>query len=311
MIGRVQNLSSTSDPQPYLVKTLKTILMSNHEIQKTTPSKNSLSLSNQPNKLIGEWIQNESEYQVALTYGEKRIGNFGREDMTNLVELMAQWRIHLGVTSDPTEQELIIICQFVYDNFKTFTLADIRLAMNWAIAGKIDLGFISQKTFSSFYVSKAINAYSDQKRHHFNTLMERREQQLRRSEIENKKELTPLEKADEFKTLIVSMYQGYRSGGIFYDFGDFIYDWLKNTKQIDQSDKSNIQAAVVYGKEKYRKEKQKNNVAVLARAVAPKKEPENQEQMEKKYAREYIIIQYFEKYSLGEIIQKIKPEQFQ
>jgi len=31
---------------------------------------------------------------------------------------------------------------------------------------------------------------------------------------------------------------------------------------------------------------------------------------QKKYAREYIIKKYFDKYTIGEIISKIKPSQF-
>ncbi len=77
-------------------------------------------MSVKQNKLIGDWIQNEVEYEVAKTFDGKRIGQYTKEDMTKLVELMAHWRVLLGVTSDSTEIELVVICQFVYDNFKKY-----------------------------------------------------------------------------------------------------------------------------------------------------------------------------------------------
>ena len=88
------------------------------------------------NVLIGDWIRNDTEIAVAQTFSEKRIGSFDREDMAKLVEVMAKWRVLLGVNNDSSETELIVICQFVYDNFKKFTLMDIKLAMNWAVSGK-------------------------------------------------------------------------------------------------------------------------------------------------------------------------------
>jgi hypothetical protein len=37
---------------------------------------------------------------------------------------------------------------------------------------------------------------------------------------------------------------------------------------------------------------------------------DNKEERQKKYAREYMIKKYFDKYTLGEIIAKIKTDQF-
>ena len=281
--------------------------MSN-QLQKT-PSSNSQALSKRQNNLIGEWIQNDTEYAIAQTYSEKRIGDFNREDMTKLVELMAQWRLLLGVTSESTEQELIVICQFVYDNFKKFTLSDIRLAMNWTISGKIDVGFVSQKSISSYYVSKAINAYEEHKREIFNNFMERRDRHLQRQQINAKVEPTPQEKANTFKDLIVGMYKSHQNNLQFYDFGDFVYNWLKQTNQIKATPEE-INAAVFYGQEKYRAERRGEAAANIMKQMVTNDVPDNKEDRQKKYAREYMIVKYFERHTIGEIVSKIHPSQF-
>jgi len=281
--------------------------MSN-EIQKATQSSNSLERSSGQSKLIGDWITNEAEYSVARTYEGKRIEDFNHEDMKKLVEVMALWRHHLGVTSDPTEQELIVICQFVYDNFKRFTLADIRLAMNWAIAGKIDVGFVTQKNISSYYVSKALNAYGEAKRSIYNELMENRDRILERRSLEKSVQHTPAEKANQFREYIVSLYQGYKQGGYFYDIGDFAYNWLKKTNQLKLS-KEHIDAAVAYGKQaasKIRQADAGSAAALLRQSIAK----ESREQSEKRLAREYILMQYFDALSLPQIIDRISIKDF-
>lgn len=266
-------------------------------------------MSTRQNKLIGDWIKNELELEIAKTYEHKKIGDYTKEDMTKLVELMAHWRLLLGVTTDSTEMELVVICQFVYDNFKKFTLPDIRMAMNWAISGKIDIGFVSQKTLSSFYVSKVLNAYNEEKRHIFNDMMERRERHLQRMAVDTKPEVTNVEKANSFKEMLVSIYQSHREGRPFYDFNDFIYNWLKRTGQL-QASQEDINAAVFYGQEKYREERRQQNAVNILRQLSNLDTKDNKEEKQKKYAREYMIKKYLDKYTLGEIVSKIKPDQF-
>lgn len=276
------------------------------ELQKTTNSNNSLTQYNGQNSLIGDWIKTETELAIAKTYAEKKIGDFTREDMTKLVEIMAQWRILLGVTSDPTEQELIIICQFMYDNFKKFTLSDVRLAMNWAIAGKFDVGFVTLKNINSYYVSRVMNAYDEYKRQIFNGFMEEREKMRRRQEIDKPRTLTNQEKAETFKDFVVSMYRAYQGDGLLYDVGDSLYDWIKRTGQLNPN-KQEIQEAVEYGRRRFNEEMQEKNLKNLLTEALDKKSKEDQQ---RKYAREYIIRLYFERMTLGEILRKIDVSQF-
>ncbi len=257
------------------------------------------------NNIIGSWVQSEDDNAIAKTYLDKKIGDFDREDMKLLVEVMAQWRVLLGVTSDSTENELIIICQFLYDNFKKYTLADIKLAMNWTISGKLDVGYVSQKTISSYYISRALNAYDEYKRNIYNNMMQRRDNYLNRVEMEQKPELTADDKANNFKNLILGLYDSFQKGNFFVDFGDFVYNWLKKTNQIT-NDKAVIAAAVKYGKEQFIEQRRNENIQRLVKAI----EPESREFREKKLARHYIITIYFKENTIQSIINKINPSQF-
>lgn len=280
--------------------------MSN-ELQRQTSYSNSITQYKEQNKLIGAWIKNEDELQVANTYQEKKIGNYDREDMARLVEVMAQWRILLGVTSDASEHELIIICQFIYDNFKKFTLSDVKLAMNWSISGKIDVGFVTQKNISSYYISRALNAYDEEKRRIYNQLMYEREKHINRMKQEQKPEITPIDKANSFKDYIVSMFQSYKDGKIVFDLADMAYNWLKRTEQISL-DKKVISEAIDYGKRKYLEEKQKEiKNSLQANLFASN---ESREEREKKLARSYMIMHYFDNIDLPTLVSRIKVEQF-
>ncbi len=243
---------------------------------------------------------------MACTYGEKRLGDFNREDMTRLVEVMAKWRLLLGVTTESTDQELIVICQFVYDNFKHFTLSDISLCMNWAISGKIEIGYVTQKTISSFYVSKALNAYEDKKRQMVNQIMENKERHLINEAINTPKPVTQAEKANAFKEYIVSLFEAYSNGGLFYDVDDSAYNWLKKQGLVNPT-KEQIAAALRYGEDRYKNAQKGQSLRDIMQQSFMKKEKEEQI---KKFAREFIVMQIFEEQGIGPIVIKIKAEQF-
>ena len=117
---------------------------------------------------------------------------------------------------------------------------------------------------------------------------------------------TPKEKAETFKDFVVSMYKAYQNDSLLYDVGDSLYDWIKRTGQLNPT-KEEVQAAVEYGKEKYSEVMRERNLRqILSEAVDNK----TKEEQQKKFAREYIIRLYFERYTLGEIINKIELTQF-
>lgn len=226
--------------------------------------------------------------------------------MTMLVELMAQWRIHIGFTGDAMDNELVFICQFLYDNFKHFTISDIRLAMNWAINGKLDLSYVSTKTLSSLYVSKALNLYEEEKRRIVNQISEQKQRYIRNLELSSKIEQTPLDKANSFKEHIISVYEKYKSDGILIDIGDLIYTWIRKNKIIEIN-AVDVEKATSYAQEKYLAERMNQS---YKNTIVGNIDDSAKEIRKKKLAREYIIAKYFDSVNVINIINSIKVQQF-
>ena len=231
--------------------------------------------------------------------------------MTELVELMAKWKVLLGAVNEATSAELILICQFIYDNFKKFTLEDIKMAMNWAISGKINMSFVSTKSISALYVSKALQLYEEEKKNIINKIALNKANYERKESISNNSNATPEDKANIFKELIIDVYKNYKQKNNFQDFKDFVYDWIKNNKIFIPS-KTIIQEAMIYGETKNRelKELEKEDKRKVF-SVIKYFESQDDEYRKKKFARQYIVIQFFNKINnLEELLSYIKIQQF-
>jgi hypothetical protein len=263
--------------------------------------------STKPNKLIGNWITSREEHEIALTMGEKRIGQFDRKDMEDIVDVLAQWRLMLGVTSDTTQEELIFITQFIYDNYKHLTLSDIKMAKTWAIMGRVDVGFVTQKTFSSYYISRSINAYEDEKRRIINEIDTKRERYEMRMAIEKPTPISPEQRMKSFQEHIVTMYQSYHDGNEPYDIGDLVYNWLKEVK-LANPNQNEVNEAMIYANEKLREHNYEKNKHLKTKIAFD--ENMSEENLKKKFARSFIRNKIFDKYPLSTIISKIMIEQF-
>jgi hypothetical protein len=82
--------------------------------------------------------------------------------------------------------------------------------MNWAISGKIDMQFVSTKSISAMYVSKALNQYEDEKRAIVQRIAESKEAYERKKSREQNIEVSPQEKANSFKNILLDAYNDFR-----------------------------------------------------------------------------------------------------
>jgi len=269
---------------------------------------NSISQYKGQNLLIGDWIKNDADLMVVETFSEKRIGDFNKDDMKGLVDIMGKWRFLLGVQSESSDSELIFICQFIYDEFKKFTLSDIRLAMSWAISGKTDMTFVSQKSLSAAYVSKAIQAYEDEKRSIVKRIAYDKEAYERNKHVNEPLNISPEEQANTFLSILIDAYNKYKEKGDFYDFGDFIYNWMKKHK-IANITKQLVNDAMIYGETRYRefKAEQKHEAGMKRIKIMDTGDDESNK---KKFAREYIIRKFFDKVEFEQLVKLVKVEQF-
>jgi len=278
--------------------------MSNHELQKAESS-DLQKQSEKPNKLIGNWIINQQEYQIAQSMTQKKIGKFNREEMGNIVDILAQWRLLLGVTSDATQEELIFITQFLYDNYKHLTLSDLKMAKDWSITSKIDVGFVTQKTFSSYYIARCLNAYEEEKRRIINEINERKDRYEAKKALENPMRISPEEEAKSFKDYLLTLYKSYSEDREFYDLADMVYNWGKSVGLINPTNKE-VSDALIYATERLREYKQSENRLIASKNI----DTMDDETRKKKFARVFVITNMFRKHPVSELIQKINIEYF-
>jgi len=262
--------------------------------------------SKKPNNLIGDWIKNNEQLTIAQTFSEKRISQFNKTDMAELVDLIAKWQIMLGIGSDSTEQELIFICQFIYDNFGSLTLTDINNASNLVVSQKIKLEYTSQRKITALYVSKSLNAYIDYKTDLYNEILANKRKYLEKLEDSKVRVLTASEKANDFKNHIIAMYKNFEESGWTIDFGDFVYEWMKKLNLIN--DKI-IPEALAYAETRYIDDKKTPNSFAMQIKMGLNN-IESVKFQKKKYAREYVINNFFQCNDILDIILLIKQEQF-
>lgn len=275
-----------------------------NEIEKAAFSNLPIALS-KPNELIGDWIKDDLELSVAQTFSDKKIRDYDEKDMEAMVDLFGKWHFLMGYSSPVTQVELSFICQFVYDNFKEYTMADLSLAMNWAISGKVDLTYVSQQKISALYVSKVLKVYVEKKAAIANEIFQNKQKALTLKE--SQKEVSSTDKANIFKEYLISCYEMYKLNGSFWDLPESIYKWMKKTKIVVPT-QSDIDAAMQYGKDKLKAVKSKQATEHMIDKLKP--EIKDPEEKIKRYAREYIVCQQFEKKDISELIKAIKIDYF-
>jgi hypothetical protein len=258
------------------------------------------------NPLIGNWVKNGEELAIAQTMGEKKISQFTKTDMAGLVSLLGQWKVLLGSANEISDAELIFVCQFIYDNFGRFTLSDVKIAMNMAISGKLDIQFVSQKTISALYISKCLNSFEEYKAKIINDLAYKREKHENQLSIEASKNSTQDEKATIHKEYLVSMYNTYKNTGTINDYGDFIYKWMRH-EDILVPNSQDVVDAVAAAQERFIKERNLESNVIGSKL---KPDEKSDEEKKKRFAREFLVMRIMERTNVIELLKQVKIEYF-
>jgi len=294
-------MSNSFAPQPYSRRnTLNNIYMSNNEIVKAASSELQKA-SNVPNPLSGPWARTAEQIAIAKTYEGRRIRDFDTAEMEMLVEVIGLWRFNIGAANDSTADELVIVCRFIYDNFGHFTLNDIREAMNMVVSGNLTVEYVSMKSLSPYYVSKALRVYEEYKRGVVNELALEKENYIRRAEQRKKIEITPEERAENFKNHLLEVYADYKKTGRVTDIGDMIYTWGRSAGLVKTSDDV-VKAALEFADARYKEFKQSEGILWGA--------SDTDVNMKKKFAREYVLKTFFDKWDIKSLAEFVKVEQF-
>ena len=249
--------------------------------------------------------KNSEELAIAQTMSEKKISQFKKSEMAGLVSLLGQWKVLLGSTTEISDAELIFVCQFIYDNFGRFTLSDVKIAMQMAISGKLNIEYVSQKTISGLYISKCLNSFEEYKARIINELAYKKEKHDNQLSIEASKNATQEQKATIHKEYLVSMFNTYKNTGVINDYGDFIYKWMRY-ENILAPNNQDVADAVAAAQERLTKERNLDN------SIGNKLKPEEKSDDEKKkrFAREFLVMRIFERNDIIELLKLVKLEYF-
>ena len=249
--------------------------------------------------------KNSEELAIAQTMSEKKISQFNKSDMAGLVSLLGQWKVLLGSNTEISDAELIFVCQFIYDNFGRFTLSDVKITMQMAICGKLNIEYVSQKTISGLYISKCLNSYEEYKARIINELAYKKQKHENQLSIEASKNASQEQKATIHKEYLVSMYNSYKNNGVINDYGDFIYKWMKQ-ESILAPNNQDVTDALTAAQERLTKERNLDN------SIGNKLKPEEKsdEEKKKRFAREFLVMRIFESNDIIELLKLVKLEYF-
>lgn len=244
--------------------------------------------------MIGAWASNEVEKHIAISLSEKRIRHYTNTDMAKLMELIGEWRFLLGVSSQASERELIMMTKYVAESYPQLTYTDIRTTMMLALQGKLDIPFTPMVNFSAKYVSDCINDYTYTKSRFVNDALYK--QSLKESRNEKPKKYTPEERMNMFASILSVAYNMAQNLNEVMDFEDRIYKWLRYTKQVTMT-QEDISEAMKFGEKKYQ------------RVYGANRDTDSEHRI-KKYGREHVVVKYFLSVPLSQIMSKLNTEYF-
>jgi hypothetical protein len=248
--------------------------------------------------LIGAWAKSEIELKIARSFSEKRIGSYKNADMKVLVRLIGQWWLLSGVNNEANAKELIVIANYIHDNYQNLTYTDIELSMSMTINGSLIMEYEPFIRLSASYISKCINAYMKYKSMVVNEALQKTEAYHQRKEVEKKhQEITPEQRMQIFSEILETSYKMAKEKGEILDFESRMYSWLRATKQIRMS-QPDVDEAINFGRTKYKK----------LYGDQPVNKPK--EDIIKKFGREHVVVRYFLETPLTKILEYLTPEYF-
>jgi hypothetical protein len=235
------------------------------------------------------------------------LSKLGGNYLDSLMDILAKWRWMSGINTnnqseDDIAKELALIGKFIISEYSNVTLEEINLAINLSLTNKLDCDVRTFNTFSPMYVSRILNAYMEYRREMYTELMKRKENLDNKKLMEKKP--TPKEKMDGMIDLIRYFYEAYKEKGIIEDYFNALYNYFRRTNKINPN-KELVKEALEYAKVKVIEHNNTYGDFLMG------KEKPNNENLEKRYARNYCIQKLFDTINLEEFIKTIKIEEFE
>jgi len=237
---------------------------------------------------IGNLIPNLNKTTVKIydAYKSmKRIQDFSsNNEMNQLVETIGQWAFYLGLSQKTSDKEIILLAQFIKENYGTFNLTDIQEAVKMSATDKLGIEVEHYGNISPSYISKILNAYKGKR----GAIIVNTNQKI--GEAQRKLDVkipTKQESIDNMKLIISGAWETVHSQKeVYQDFGDCIYNFIKKNKLIVVNDKL-VQDSMSYAKKVIQKEQREMSISsAINNSPFVKMDSET---LRRKKAREFVV----------------------
>jgi hypothetical protein len=255
-----------------------------------------------PKNSLVEVVRNNEELAFVNAFeGKIKISEL---DISLVIDLLARWRFYLGINSNNQDEndialELSTIAFFIKSNYAHLTIEEINLGIDLSLTSVLEVDIKTYNTFSTIYVASILNAYIKYKRKLYNELYYRKEIKELKDDYYNP---TSEERMESMIEMILTFYNEYKKNGFINDIFNICYDFFKRTKRLNLND-TIINKAVEYGKIMAKKEKDSvygifSNEKVDITLI------------QKRYSRNYCVMEFFEDINIDKLISEIKLEEF-
>lgn len=253
---------------------------------------------------MADYVRNSDEAIIVANMGCARLDN-SNATKKRLLDLVGKWMFYVGQINVSADG-MIILVQFIQENYSHLSADDIELAINLSLKGKLDCDIRTYGQFSPMYISTILNAYDFYRKEHLKSVTDR--WLTNPKEPQSITKMTPKEEVDFYKSIIRDDYIRFADKGEVMDYFSMIYNFLKRTKRIIL-DKEMIDNAVKYGESMYikmlvqeRTEKLQGNFNMIYER--------DEDLAKKKYSRNYCVQEYFKKNNMDDVINSINLSDF-
>ena len=253
-----------------------------------------------------EFIRTKDELDILRAVYEHRIiAKDTAEAQSQLIDLLGKWKVYVGLSKDTNPQELIINSTFIIEKFPNITVAEISLAVDLYILGKLSGDIKHYGSFSMLYICDVINSYLEYRKITLAEFVKKRDL-YKFQEEQKEKIMTPEEDMQLTKEILIDFYKKYQETGTVDDILNICYKFISKNKLMVFTEQL-ISDALEYGKKQFIADVAKSNQS-FNRYV--KEYVLSQEEQEKVYSRNYCTSVFFQNNTSDEILGMININQF-
>lgn len=270
--------------------------------------------SNEQSRLLSLVRNNQENDLVVAFAGKTAISKLTHKEKLQVIDLVGYWMATLGIMNSISTQEIQMIAMFIIDDYGYLTIDEIKKAINLSIKGKLDCDVeLYNKKFSTRYVSKILEAYSDYK---YEVLKDYRERLRHQDELD--KEVTPKEKMQICIESLKSSYEDATKPVPNISYLYVHYDYLVNKKHLfgvfrekfgELYDKMLLEAQE-YGAKKAKQIIERDYTNSIGRLMSDFT-ASMQTSIVEKHTKNYYVYLFFKTTNFEELINSITEKEFE